>query len=158
LEKLNCYLKPLTKLTEKVREGEGGLTLIEILIVLLILSILVAVVVFNVGGFIGQGTEEIAKMQGNLVQTAIIAAMAAESATSVDADHIGEKGNGASPTNPAVWVLTVDDTNVTMSKYVQSAITGYWEWDASGNIINGEYTGGGGKTCTYNTTAGWDCS
>jgi len=140
---------------EKVYRGEGGLTLIEILIVLLILSILVAVVVFNVGGFIGQGTEEIAKMQGNLVQTAIIAAMAAESAANVVAGDIGE--DGASLTNPAAWELTVDSSNVTMSKYVQSAITGYWEWDDSGVITKGEYTGGG-KTCTYNATDGWDCS
>jgi len=149
-------LKALTKLMEKVRQGEGGFTLIEILIVLLILSILVAVVVFNVGGFIGQGTEEIAKMQGNLVQTAIVAAMAAESAANVVAGDIGE--DGTSLTNPAAWVLTVDSTAVTMSKYVQSAITGYWEWDASGTIIEGKYTGGGGKTCTYNATDGWDCS
>jgi prepilin-type N-terminal cleavage/methylation domain-containing protein len=140
---------------EKVRQGEGGLTLIEILIVLLILSILVAVVVFNVGGFIGQGTEEIAKMQGNLVQTAIIAAMAAESAANVDPGHIGE--DGTSLTNPAAWELTVDSTNVTMSKYVQNDITGYWEWDDSGVITEGIYTGGGGKTCTYNATDGWDC-
>jgi len=150
-------LKALTKLMEKVRQGEGGLTLIEILIVLLILSILVAVVVFNVGGFIGQGTEEIAKMQGNLVQTAIVAAMAAESAANVVEGNIGEEGNGASITNPAAWVLTVDGTNVTMSKYVQSAITGYWRWDPGGTVIEGEYTGGGGKTCTYNATDGWDC-
>jgi prepilin-type N-terminal cleavage/methylation domain-containing protein len=149
-------LKALAKLMKKVRQGEGGLTLIEILIVLLILSILVAVVVFNVGGFIGQGTEQIAKMQGNLVQTAIIAAMAAESAANVTAGNIGE--DGASITNPAVWELTVDSTDVTMSKYVQSAITGYWEWDNSGTIIEGEYTGGGGKTCTYTKADGWDCS
>jgi prepilin-type N-terminal cleavage/methylation domain-containing protein len=150
-------LKALAKLMKKVRQGEGGLTLIEILIVLLILSILVAVVVFNVGGFIGQGTEEIAKMQGNLVQTAIVAAMAAESAANVVEGYIGDVGDGTSLTNPAVWELTVDSTNVTMSKYVQSAITGYWKWDDSGVIIEGEYTGGGGTTCTYNATDGWDC-
>ena len=151
-------MKPLAKLMKKVRQSEGGLTLIEILIVLLILSILVAVVVFNVGGFIGQGTEEIAKMQGNLVQTAIVAAMAQESAANVVAGDIGDVGDGTSITNPAAWVLTVDSTDVTMSKYVQSAITGYWKWDRSGSIIEGEYTGGGGKTCTYTTADGWDCS
>ena len=141
---------------EKVRQGKGGFTLIEILIVLLILSILVAVVVFNVGGFIGQGTEEMAKMQGNLVQTAIVAAMAEESAVNIVAGDIGE--DGGSITNPAAWVLTVDSTDVTMSKYVNNDITGYWKWDAGGVIIEGEYTGGGGKTCTYTTADRWDCS
>jgi len=149
-------LKQLRKLMEKVRQGKGGFTLIEVLIVLLILSILAAVVVFNVGGFIGQGTEQIAKMQGNLVQTAIVAAMAQESAANVVAGNIGD--DGTSIKNPADWVLKVDSTDVTMSKYVQNDIIGYWKWDASGTIIEGEYTGGGGKTCTYNATAGWDCS
>ena len=150
-------MKALTELIKKVRQGESGLTLIEILIVLLILSILVAVVVFNVGGFIGQGTEEIAKMQGNLVQTAIVAAMAQESAANVVEGNIGDVGDGTSITNPAAWMLTVDSTDVTMSKYVQGAIIGYWKWNAGGTITEGEYTGGGGKTCTYNATDGWDC-
>ena len=149
-------MKPLAKLMEKVRQGKGGFTLIEILIVLLILSILVAVVVFNVGGFIGQGTEEMAKMQGNLVQTAIVAAMAEESAVNIVAGDIGE--DGGSITNPAAWVLTIGGTDVTMSKYVNNDITGYWKWDAGGVIIEGEYTGGGGKTCTYTTADRWDCS
>jgi len=150
-------LKQLRKLMEKVRQGKGGFTLIEILIVLLILSILVAVVVFNVGGFIGQGTEQIAKMQGNLVQTAITAAMAQESAANVDPGDIGNVGDGTSVTKPGNWNLTVGDTHVTMSTYIQNDITGYWKWDASGTVIEGEYTGGGGKTCTYNVTSGWNC-
>jgi len=83
--------------------------------------------------------------------------MAEESAANVVAGDIGEEGNGTSITNPADWVLTVDGTDVTMSKYVQNAITGYWEWDDSGTVIEGEYTSGG-KTCTYNATDGWDCS
>jgi len=141
---------------EKVRQGKGGFTLIEILIVLLILSILVAVVTFNVGGFVGAGTEQIAKMQGNLLQTAITAAMAQESSSNVNASYIGD--DGTSITNPNHWHLTVGNKTVNMSKYVTSDIQGYWEWDASGTIIEGKYTGGGGKTCIYNATSGWDCS
>jgi len=139
---------------EKVRQSEGGLTLIEILIVLLILSILAAVVVFNVGGFIGQGTEQIAKMQGNLVQTAITAAAAQESSSNVNASYIGV--NGTSITNPAEWELKVGGKNVIMSKYVQNNIIGYWKWNESGTIIEGEYTGGGGKTCIYDN-GNWTC-
>jgi len=146
-------LKQLRKLMEKVRQGKGGFTLLEVLIVILILAVLVATVVFNVGGFVGTGTEEMAKMQGNLVQTAITAAMAQESTASVTADHIGV--NGTSKTSPAEWELRVGDTNVTMSKYVTSDIQGYWEWDDNGTIINGTYTGGG-KTCTYDN-GNWTC-
>ena len=71
--------------------------------------------------------------------------------------NIGDVGDGTSITNPATWVLTVGNKTVTMSTYIQNDITGYWKWDAGGTIIEGEYTGGGGKTCTYNATAGWDC-
>ena len=150
-------MKQVRKLVEKVRQGKGGFTLIEVLIVLLILSILAAVVVFNVGGFIGQGTEQIAKMQGNLVQTAIVAAMAQESAANVDPGDIGNVSDGTSITNPADWELRVGDTNVNMSTYIQNDITGYWAWDDGGTVIEGKYTGGGGKTCIFNVTSGWDC-
>ena len=138
---------------EKVHQGKGGFTLLEVLIVIIILAVLAAVVVFNVGGFMGAGTEEIAKMQGNLVQTAITAAMAQESAKNVVGDSIG--ANGTSKTSPAEWELRVGDTNVTMSKYITSDIQGYWEWDDNGTIINGTYTGGG-KTCIYDN-GNWTC-
>jgi len=148
-------LKPLRKLIEKAPKGEDGFTLIEVLIVILILGTLAATVAWNVGGFVGAGTEEIAKMQGNLLQTAITAAIAQESAASVTGGNVGV--NGTSKTSPADWELKLDGRNVTMSKYVQNDITGYWEWDNSGTIIEGIYTGGD-ITCTYNATAGWDCS
>jgi len=148
-------LKPLRKLIEKARKGEDGFTLIEVLIVIIILGTLAATVVWNVGGFVGAGTEEIAKKQGDLLQSAIIAAMAQESAISVTGGNIGV--NGASKTSPADWELKLDGMDVTMSQYVKNDITGYWEWDNSGTIIEGIYTGGN-TTCTYNATAGWDCS
>ncbi len=147
-------MKPLTKLTEKVRKGEGGFTLIEVLIVILILAILVATVVFNVGGFIGVGTDEVAKMQGNVLQTAIVAATAVESSSNVAAGSIGD--NGTSITNPDDWILKVGDTDIVMSKYVQNNITGYWEWDDNGTITKAEYSGVA-KTCTYNGI-NWTCS
>ena len=65
-------------------------------------------------------------------------------------------GDGTSITNPVEWELRVGGKNVNMSKYVQNNIIGYWKWDASGTVIEGEYTGGGGKTCTYDN-GNWTC-
>ena len=55
--------------------GEKGFTLIELLIVVAILGVLAAVVIPNVGRFIGRGETEAADTEFANVQTAIIAMM-----------------------------------------------------------------------------------
>ncbi|PIU23165.1 MAG: hypothetical protein COT13_04525, partial [Chloroflexi bacterium CG08_land_8_20_14_0_20_45_12] len=68
-------MKHIKSLMEKVGKGEGGFTLIELLIVILILGIIAAVVVLNVGGFFGTGAREAAYMEKDAVQTAVLASM-----------------------------------------------------------------------------------
>ena len=55
--------------------GEKGFTLIELLIVVAILGVLAAVVIPNVGRFIGRGEEEAADTEFSNVQTAVISMM-----------------------------------------------------------------------------------
>jgi len=55
--------------------GERGFTLIELLIVVAILGVLAAVVIPNVGRFIGRGETEAAATEFSNIQTAVIAMM-----------------------------------------------------------------------------------
>jgi type IV pilus assembly protein PilA len=57
------------------KRGEKGFTLIELLIVVAILGVLAAVVIPNVGRFIGRGEQEAADTELSNVQTAVIAMM-----------------------------------------------------------------------------------
>ena len=56
-------------------KGEKGFTLIELLIVVAILGVLAAVVIPNVGRFIGRGEGEAADTEFANVQTAVVAMM-----------------------------------------------------------------------------------
>ena len=57
------------------KRGEKGFTLIELLIVVAILGVLAAVVIPNVGRFIGRGEDEAASTEFANIQTAVIALM-----------------------------------------------------------------------------------
>ena len=57
------------------KRGEKGFTLIELLIVVAILGVLAAVVIPNVGRFIGRGEAEAAETELTNIQTAVVAMM-----------------------------------------------------------------------------------
>jgi len=57
------------------KQGEKGFTLIELLIVVAILGVLAAVVIPNVGRFIGRGEKEAAEADLTNIQTAVVAMM-----------------------------------------------------------------------------------
>jgi len=57
------------------KRGERGFTLIELLIVVAILGVLAAVVIPNVGRFIGRGEVEAGKTELSNIQSAVVAMM-----------------------------------------------------------------------------------
>ena len=57
------------------KRGEKGFTLIELLIVVAILGVLAAVVIPNVGRFIGRGEDEAADTEFSNLQTAVVSMM-----------------------------------------------------------------------------------
>ena len=74
----------LKKLIKGIGRSEKGFTLIELLVVVAILGVIAAVVILNIGSFIGSGTEESANTEAHQVQTAVIAYMTANGNTDYD--------------------------------------------------------------------------
>src|SRR5512136_1434650 len=66
-----------------LRKGEKGFTLIELLIVVAILGVLAAVVIPNVGRFIGRGKTEAAATELANIQSAVVSMMVDQNLSSL---------------------------------------------------------------------------
>jgi type IV pilus assembly protein PilA len=82
-------------LIQRVGSGERGFTLIELLVVIAILGIIAAVVVLNIGSFLGSGAEEAANTEAHQVQTAVIALAAANPSATLAGTVGPESSHGA---------------------------------------------------------------
>ena len=76
------------------RKGQKGFTLIELLIVVAILGVLAAVVIPNVGRFLGRGEEEARRAEFHNVSSAIIALMTDTGITAIP-NPVNEAGDVA---------------------------------------------------------------
>ena len=146
-------MKNMKSMMDKVRKGEGGLTLIELLIVIVILGIIGAVVALNVGGFLGAGTKEAAMLEKDAVQTAVLAAM-------IDGDCNAVAATANITGDPSGISLTCTSggsgSTPTFEAYLQGNIDGSWTINESGLITAGTFTAGG-VTCDY-AAGSFNCS
>ena len=69
-------MKRIRTFIKKYRYGEKGFKLVELLVVVAIIGVLAAVVVPNVGKFMGKGALEAANTEAHMVTTSVMAAMA----------------------------------------------------------------------------------
>ena len=92
----------------KHRDGEGGFTLVELLVVIVILGVLAGVVVFAVGGINNKSLKSACNSDVASVQTAEEANFAQTNAYVAPATLVTNKLLRSVPTN-AGYVITVPD-------------------------------------------------
>lgn len=119
--------------------------------------IFVAVVAYNVSGFLGAGTEETARMEMSLVQTVLITGMADNSVGSVTAGTV----TPSDTTRTVYYPETVYHSggSFQLEEYMHLPTHGSWTWDSTGIVTDGTYSGGG-ETCVYDYdgTPQWSCT
>ncbi|MBU2578080.1 type II secretion system GspH family protein [Patescibacteria group bacterium] len=139
------------------KKGEKGFTLIELLIVVAILGVLAAVIIPNVGRFIGAGEEEAAETEFSNVQTAVVAMMVDNGLSALPTPVTVATDNMSGFPDTSV-VVTVKKTDPDGTAYIATDKGGYilYQHDiiADGaqtglvNYVATQYTKG-----TYSVTA-----
>ena len=124
----------LKKFITRVARSQKGFTLIEMIVVVGIIAVLAAVIVPNIGRFIGSGEDGAKDAEWESVQTAMNAMMADKAVTAVAAS------TGAGATSVSNWAAVPGDAAgqpaaEPLGGYLQTPTTVYFYcYDAQGQI------------------------
>ena len=117
------------------KRGEKGFTLIELLIVVAILGVLAAVVIPNVGRFIGRGEEEAADTELTNIQSAVIAMMTDQGQQTITPRSGATDNMNQFPEASGGYVLYGYVSGNTTINYVATAMTkGTYSVDSLGTV------------------------
>ena len=119
----------MKRLISRIAKGQGGFTLIEMIVVVGIIAVLAAVIVPNIGKFIGSGEAGAKNAEWESVQTAMNAMMADKAITGVVASV-------SSSARTRSWsALPTGVNSAYLDGYLQSPSTVYYYcWDGSGQV------------------------
>ena len=109
----------MKSLMRKMARGQGGFTLVELLVVVAILGIIAAVAVLAVTKFIGTGSLEAAKTELHQAQTAVAACMADVGSAALD--PAGVPPSGAADRLVAGWNGQANVTSATVAGVTSDA-------------------------------------
>ena len=136
----------------RVFRGESGFTLIEMMVVVGIIAVLAAVIIPNIGKFIGSGEQGAKDAEYEAVQTAMNAMMADMAIVTLVPNGAGSDSLGGDlandwNSNPAPAVgdppVTGVDADMFLVNYLQDRTTVYFYcWDANGQLTNDPVIGG----------------
>jgi type IV pilus assembly protein PilA len=124
----------MKSLVRKMARGQGGFTLVELLVVVAILGIIAAVAVLAVTKFIGTGTLEAAKTELHQAQTAVAACLADAGVGTLNTAAVIPAWDGS---EGDVIAVGANNTAFDAADYVHGLFRGLYDIDVDGTILAG---------------------